>query len=174
MLRTAGAETYDKWVNHEIPFNDPAVATALAEVGKILKNHKFVNGGYGDVKTIASTSFQDAGQPVLDGTCYMHRQASFYAANWPEGTEVGRGGEVWAFYLPSIDASAPSRSSVAARSPRPSPTVRRSRRSRPTSPRPSGPTSARRPVVRVAASRRTTTPTRRFSRARSTSSRRRR
>ena len=105
MLRTAGAETYDKWVNHEIPFNDPAVATALAEVGKILKNDKFVNGGYGDVKTIASTSFQDAGQPILDGTCYMHRQASFYAANWPEGTEVGPEGEVWAFYLPSVDTS---------------------------------------------------------------------
>ncbi len=60
MLRTAGPETYDKWVNHEIPFNDPAVATALAEVGKILKNEKYVNGGFGNVKTIASTSFQDA------------------------------------------------------------------------------------------------------------------
>ena len=27
MLRTAGPEVYDKWVNHEIPFNDPAVST---------------------------------------------------------------------------------------------------------------------------------------------------
>ena len=105
MLRTAGPETYDKWVKHEIPFNDPAVATALAEVGKILKNDKYVNGGFGDVKTIASTSFQDAGLPILDGQCYMHRQASFYAANWPEGTKVGPDGDVWAFYLPSVDAS---------------------------------------------------------------------
>jgi alpha-glucoside transport system substrate-binding protein len=105
MLRTAGAETYDKWVNHEIPFNDPAVATALAEVGKILKNPKYVNGGFGDVKTIASTSFQDAGKQVMEGTCYMHRQASFYAANWDKGTEVGPDGDVWAFYLPSVDAS---------------------------------------------------------------------
>ena len=105
MLRTAGPEVYDKWVKHEIPFNDPAVATALAEVGKILKNPKYVNGGYGDVKTIASTSFQDAGQPILDGTCYMHRQASFYAANWPEGTKVGPDGDVWAFYLPAVDDS---------------------------------------------------------------------
>ena len=105
MLRTAGAETYDKWQKHEIPFNDPAVATALAEVGKILKNPKYVNGGFGDVKTIASTSFQDAGQPVLDGGCYMHRQASFYAANWPEGTKVAEDGDVWAFYLPAMDES---------------------------------------------------------------------
>ena len=107
MLRTAGAETYDKWQKHEIPFNDPAVATALAEVGKILKNPKYVNGGYGDVKTIASTSFQDGGLPIADGsnTCYMHRQASFYAANWPEGTKVGPDGDVWAFYLPALDDS---------------------------------------------------------------------
>ncbi|KGN42177.1 sugar ABC transporter substrate-binding protein [Knoellia aerolata DSM 18566] len=104
MLRTAGPEVYDKWTNHEIPFNDPAVATALAEVGKILKNDKFVNGGQGDVKTIASTSFQDAGLPVLDnGGCYLHRQASFYAANWPEGTKVAEDGDVWAFYLPAKD-----------------------------------------------------------------------
>ncbi|GAA4405851.1 ABC transporter substrate-binding protein [Fodinibacter luteus] len=106
MLRTAGPETYDKWVNHEIPFNDPAVATALAEVGKILKNDKYVNGGLGDVKTIASTAFQDAGLPILDGTCYMHRQASFYAANWPEGTKVAEDGDVWAFYFPAQDATA--------------------------------------------------------------------
>lgn len=105
MLRTAGEETYDKWVKHEIPFNDPAVATALAEVGKILKNEKYVNGGFGNVKTIASTSFQDAGQPILEGACYMHRQASFYAANWPEGTKVGEDGDVWAFYLPAKDES---------------------------------------------------------------------
>jgi alpha-glucoside transport system substrate-binding protein len=105
ILRTAGPEVYDKWVAHEIPFNDPAIATAIAEAGKILKNPKYVNGGYGDVKTIASTSFQDAGQPILTGECYMHRQASFYAANWPEGTKVGPDGDVWAFYLPSVDAS---------------------------------------------------------------------
>ena len=105
LLRTAGPEVYDKWVKHEIPFNDPQVATALAEVGKILKNPKYVNGGFGDVKTIASTSFQDAGQSIIDGTCYMHRQASFYAANWPQGTKVGPDGDVWAFYLPAVDAS---------------------------------------------------------------------
>ena len=34
----------------------------------------------------------------------MHRQASFYAANWPEGTKVAEDGDVFAFYLPAIDA----------------------------------------------------------------------
>ena len=65
---------------------------------------KYVNGGLGDVKCIATTSFTEAGLPVADGTCYMHRQASFYQANWDEGTVVGPDGDVWAFYLPSMTA----------------------------------------------------------------------
>src|SRR5690606_33103829 len=28
VLRTAGVEVYDQWVNHEIPFDDPAIKTA--------------------------------------------------------------------------------------------------------------------------------------------------
>lgn len=103
LLRTSGPEVYDQWVNHTIPFNDPRVADALSKVGGILKNEKYVNGGFGNVKSIASTTFQEAGQPILDGSCYMHRQASFYAANWPEGTKVAEDGDVWAFYFPTID-----------------------------------------------------------------------
>lgn len=105
LLRTGGADVYDQWVTHKIPFNDPQVATALARVASILKNPKYVNGGYGDVKTIASTTFQDGGQPILQGGCYLHRQASFYAANWPKGTKVAPDGDIFAFYLPTIDAS---------------------------------------------------------------------
>ncbi len=103
MLRTAGPETYDKWVNHEIPFNDPAVAEALGKVGQILRNPDYVNGGLGDVKSIASTEFQEGGLPILDGTCWMHRQASFYQANWPEGTKVAEDGDVFAFYFPAMN-----------------------------------------------------------------------
>jgi len=105
MLRLYGPETYDKWVNHEIPFNGPESTASLDAVGAYLKNDKYVNGGLGDVKSIASTTFQDAGLPILDGTCEMHRQASFYAANWPKGTKVAEDGDVFAFYLPSKDTS---------------------------------------------------------------------
>ncbi len=103
LLRTGGADTYDQWVNHEIPFNDPAVAEALDAAGAILKNPDYVNGGLGDVTSIATTAFQEAGLPILDGKCAMHRQASFYAAQWPEGTDVSENGDVFAFYLPAID-----------------------------------------------------------------------
>lgn len=106
LLRDQDPELYDQWVNHEIPFNAPEVASALERVGTILKNDDYVNGGLGDVRSIAGTAFQDGGLPILDGTCWMHRQASFYQANWPEGTTVAEDGDVFAFYLPPVDPEA--------------------------------------------------------------------
>lgn len=105
MLRFASPEDYDKWVNHEIPFNDPKVVTALDKAGSILKNEAYVNGGYGNVKSIATTASGEAGLPILDGTCFLHRQASFYQANWPEDVTVAEDGDVFAFYLPGQDAA---------------------------------------------------------------------
>jgi alpha-glucoside transport system substrate-binding protein len=105
MLREKGPEVYDQWVDHDIPFNDPQVADVLERTGSILKNEDYVNGGFGDVRSIASTAFQDAGLPVLDGNCYMHKQSSFYSSSWPEGTTVAEDGDVWAFPLPPIDES---------------------------------------------------------------------
>jgi alpha-glucoside transport system substrate-binding protein len=106
MLRTAGTDVYDQWWKHEIPFNDPAVVAATDEAGKILRDPSLVNGGFGDVKSIATTTFQEAGLPILDGECALHRQASFYSNQWPEGTKVAEDGDVFAFYFPSNDASA--------------------------------------------------------------------
>ncbi|WP_250035461.1 ABC transporter substrate-binding protein [Paractinoplanes maris] len=105
VLRTSDPDTYDKWVNHSIPFNGPEATAALDAVGGYLKNDKYVNGGLGDVKSIATTTFQDGGLPILDGTCSLHRQASFYAANFPKGTKVAEDGDVFAFYLPGKDAT---------------------------------------------------------------------
>jgi alpha-glucoside transport system substrate-binding protein len=100
ILRDAGPDVYDQWVKHEIPFNDDQVAQSLDRVGDILKNPDYVNGGLGDVKSIATTTFQDGGLPILKGKCAMHRQAGFYAANWPKGTDVSENGDAFAFYLP--------------------------------------------------------------------------
>lgn len=104
MLRTVTPEEYDQWVEHKMPFNDPKVVEALDKAGSILKNDKYVNGGFDDVRSIATTPFADAGQPIVEGECFLHRQASFYQANWPEGTEVGEEGDVYAFYLPGESA----------------------------------------------------------------------
>lgn len=102
MVRMYGPEVYAQWVSHEIPFNDPKVADALNKVGEILKNPANVNGGLGDVASIASTTFQDGGVPITKGQCFLHRQASFYENFWPEGTTVAEDGDVYAFYLPPI------------------------------------------------------------------------
>jgi alpha-glucoside transport system substrate-binding protein len=103
MVRENGPDVYQQWVNHEIPFNDPKVAASLAKVGKFLKNPDYVNGGFGGVETIASTTFQDGGLPILKGDCFLHRQASFYGAQWPAGTDVSENGDVFAFYLPTFN-----------------------------------------------------------------------
>jgi len=105
ILRESGVDVYDQWVNHTIKFNDPKVVAAVDRAGTILKNEKYMNGGYGPVKSIATTSFQEGGLPVVQGKCAMHRQASFYANQWPKGTKVAEDGDVFAFYFPAVDAS---------------------------------------------------------------------
>ncbi|MCW2131009.1 ABC transporter substrate-binding protein [Arthrobacter sp. VKM Ac-2550] len=106
VLRQAGPEVYDQWISHEIPFNDPQIADAFNAVGDIVKNPDYVNGGFGDVRSILSTTVEEGGQPVLDGACAMHHQATFQAANWPEGTTVAEDGDVWAFITPGEEAGA--------------------------------------------------------------------
>jgi alpha-glucoside transport system substrate-binding protein len=101
VLRTAGPDVYDQWYTHEIPFNDPQVAEAWDAAGQILKNDEFVNAGLGGIDSIATTPWDGAGFGILDGSCWMHRAANFYQAQWPEGTEVAEDGDVWAFYLPA-------------------------------------------------------------------------
>ncbi|MGW5559921.1 ABC transporter substrate-binding protein [Micromonospora sp. NPDC003944] len=103
VLRTQGPEVYDQWTTHAIPFNDPKIVDAVDRAGSILKNEKYVNGGFGGVKSITTTAFQEAGLPVTTGKCAMHRQASFYANQFPEGTKVAEDGDAFAFYFPTID-----------------------------------------------------------------------
>jgi len=105
MLRMYGPDVYDQWVTHKIPFNDQKVQDVLAKVGQIVKNPKYVNAGIGDVKSIATTAFAKAGLPIEKGKCYLHAQASFYAANWDKGTTVGPDGDVFAFYEPTISSN---------------------------------------------------------------------
>ncbi|MGC4744617.1 ABC transporter substrate-binding protein [Micromonospora sp. DT201] len=105
ILRTQGPEVYDQWTTHAIPFNDPRIVDAVNRAGTILKNEKYMNGGFGGVKSIGTTAFGEAGLPVTTGKCAMHRQASFYANQFPEGTKVSEDGDAFAFYFPAIDTA---------------------------------------------------------------------
>ncbi|GEK80467.1 alpha-glucoside ABC transporter substrate-binding protein [Agrococcus baldri] len=108
VLRLHGPEVYDQWITHEIPFNDPMIVEAMDRVGELIKNPDYVNGGIGDVSTIANTDFGEAGLPVMDGECAMHHQASFYEGFWSDdnSVEVAEDGDVWAFILPGTEADA--------------------------------------------------------------------
>ena len=107
MLHTVGPDVYDQWVSHRIPFNDSRVVTALDQVGNILKNDAYVNGGLGNAKSIATTSFITAGLPILDKSCFLHRQASFYQVNWPTDKKIAEDGDVFAFPLPGTTETDP-------------------------------------------------------------------
>jgi alpha-glucoside transport system substrate-binding protein len=88
MLRTAGPETYDQWVTHEIPFNDPAVETAGETFGQVMFGDGYVLGG---AENTPSVDFGDAPAPMFEDPpgCWLHRQASFINAFFPEDAEAG-------------------------------------------------------------------------------------
>jgi alpha-glucoside transport system substrate-binding protein len=88
MLRTAGTDVYDQWVSHEIPFNDPAVVAAGEDFGQVMFTDGYVLGGADQTPSIA---FGDAPGPMFQDPpgCWLHRQASFINAFFPEGTEAG-------------------------------------------------------------------------------------
>jgi len=105
VLRQHGGDVYDQWVSNEIPFNDPQIVESMQTVVDLWSDDNvFASGG-----SIAATSFQDNAVPLLDGDCFMHRQASFFASFFPEGTPFADGSEgaVDVFYFPDINGDAP-------------------------------------------------------------------
>jgi len=103
VLRTAGVETYDQWVNHEIPFDDPAIKAAAERFGEVLFTDGYVLGG---AAATADLAFGEAPGPLFQDPpgCWLHRQASFinsFFANFEEGLEAGVDYD-W-FPLPPID-----------------------------------------------------------------------
>ena len=100
ILRTAGPDVYDQWYTHEIPFTDDAVRTAAERFGEVLFTEGYVLGG---AASTANTPFADAPLPMFEDPpgCWLHRQASFINAEFPEDTEAGVDYD-W-FALPPID-----------------------------------------------------------------------
>ncbi len=105
MVRTAGAEVYNQWSNHEIPFTDPVVQAAFDKFGEIMFTEGFVLGG---ADGVAAIDFRDAPNPMFNDppSCLMHRQASFISNFFPEGVELGVDAAFFPF--PAIDTSLPA------------------------------------------------------------------
>jgi len=104
MIRTAGADTYNAWASHEIPFTDPAVAKAFETYGEVMFGEGFVLGGADGVSAI---DFRDAPDPMFNDppSCMMHRQASFIANFFPEPLPRE---DADFFNFPAIDTSLPA------------------------------------------------------------------
>jgi alpha-glucoside transport system substrate-binding protein len=100
MLRTQPAEVYDAWTTNEMPFNDERVIAAIEEFGWFARNDDNVSGGSG---AVATTDFRDSPQGLFSSPpqCYMHRQASFVPAFFPEDVEFGVDADF--FYFPSYE-----------------------------------------------------------------------
>jgi alpha-glucoside transport system substrate-binding protein len=98
LLRTQAPDVYDGWVDNSIPFTDERVLGAIEEFGFFARNDDYVAGGAG---AVASTDFRDSpkGMFASPPQCYMHRQASFIPAFFPEGTVVGEDADF--FYFPA-------------------------------------------------------------------------
>jgi alpha-glucoside transport system substrate-binding protein len=98
MLRTQSPAVYDQWVTNELPFNSPEVIAAIDEFGAFARNDAYLAGGAG---AVATTDFRDSPKGLFSSPpqCYMHRQASFIPAFFPEGTSVGEDADF--FYFPA-------------------------------------------------------------------------
>jgi alpha-glucoside transport system substrate-binding protein len=99
MLRTQPPAIYDQWVTNELPFDAPEVIGAIEAFGTFALNDDYVAGGAG---AVASTDFRDSPKGMFSSPpqCYMHRQASFIPAFFPEGTVVGEDADF--FYFPAF------------------------------------------------------------------------
>jgi alpha-glucoside transport system substrate-binding protein len=82
ILIQQGADFYNQWVAHEVPFDAPEVQQALETMETLLLAEGRTNGGR---QSIASNNFGTAANPMFDNPpgCFMYRQGNFVAQ---EGT----------------------------------------------------------------------------------------
>ena len=81
-----------------LPFDDPRVIAAIEEFGWFARDDAKVAGGAG---AVASTDFRDSPKGLFSvpPQCYLHRQASFVPAFFPDDVEFGA--DVDFFYFPA-------------------------------------------------------------------------
>jgi alpha-glucoside transport system substrate-binding protein len=103
MLINYGSDTYNEWVNHEIPFNDPQVLDVLEQMDSLLLAEGRTNGGR---QSIASSNFNTAANPMFDEPpgCYMYRQGNFVATpgNFPDEVIEDIDNRVGVFPMPGL------------------------------------------------------------------------
>jgi alpha-glucoside transport system substrate-binding protein len=106
VVRQSGAEVYEQWYNHEIPFNDPAIVSAFDTFAEIFKADGFVLGG---AENVAGVAFSDSPGPLFSDPpgCLMLKQGSFIANFFVDQPDYEEGDEqnIKTFPFPSIDGN---------------------------------------------------------------------
>jgi alpha-glucoside transport system substrate-binding protein len=107
LVRESGGDTYADWFNHDIPFNDPAVASAFETFGEIMFGDGFVLGG---AENVAGVNFNDSPGPLFQDPqpgCLMLKQGSFISNVFKDQPEYEEGeeSEIKTFAFPSIDGN---------------------------------------------------------------------
>jgi len=76
VLKQAGPDVYDKWVNHQVKFEDPQIKAAFDTYAKVALTPGNVFGGS---KSIVSTAFGTAANPMFTSPpgCFLHKQGNF-------------------------------------------------------------------------------------------------
>jgi len=101
VLRLGGPETYQKWVKHQIPFNDPVVKQAAEALEKLVLTEGNVLGGR---KGVVSNAFSTSANPMFNPTpgCYLHRQGNFITQKgfFPDKVVADIDNQVGVFYFP--------------------------------------------------------------------------
>jgi alpha-glucoside transport system substrate-binding protein len=105
MVINNGADVYNEWVNHEIPFNDDTVAETLQQMDDLLLADGRTNGGR---SSIASNNFGTAAFPLFDEPpgCFMYRQGNFVAdeGGFPKDVLADLDNKVGVFAMPGKTA----------------------------------------------------------------------
>lgn len=104
MLRTVGAEGYDKWVAGTTPFTDPSVKNAFQIMMDIFGDPKLV---YGGPQYIVQTNFGEAPKAAFDDPpkCLLTNQGNFITSFFPDAVQADLDNQVGVFILPAIDSA---------------------------------------------------------------------
>ncbi len=107
LLRRAGPDVYDEWVEGDRGFADPAVRAAFDEFRELVLEPGRTSGGTGRVLGTSLAAIDDPLFATAPG-CAMYKQASFGTIWFPDGTEIGVDGDVDFFVLPGETADEPA------------------------------------------------------------------
>lgn len=107
VLRIGGADFYNQWARHEVPFNDPIVVEAAEQFAAIAFPEGNVLGGR---QSIAGSNFGTAGNGMFEDPpqCYMHRQGNFITSGdfYPSDVIADLDNQVTVSQLPPVEDGA--------------------------------------------------------------------